>query len=149
MGTWSQRLDEELKAAMRSRDQMKLDACRMLKSALKYKEIELGHPLEDPEMLGVVATLVKQRRDAAEQYRAGGRPESAAKEEAEIGVLELFRPPPLAGPELERMIDEAITATGAQGARDLGVVMKALKTTVAGRADGKTLSELVRARLPH
>src|ERR1700687_6160207 len=122
MGTWSQRLDDELKAAMRSRDQVKLDACRMLKSALKYKEIELGRPLEDPEMAGVVATLIKQRRDAAEQYRTGGRPDSASKEETEIGVLELFRPPPLAGPELERLIDEAILATGAQSSRDLGKV---------------------------
>jgi hypothetical protein len=146
-----QKVDDELKAAMKAMgsggDQLRLDTIRMLKSAAKYREIELGQPLDDEGVMAVVATLIKQRRDSVEQFRAGGRAEAAAKEEAEIAVLQTFLPAQLAGDELGKLVDEAIAETGAKGPKEMGQVMKLLKTKAAGRADGKTLSDLVKARL--
>ncbi len=146
-----QRVDDELKAAMKAMasggDQLRLDTCRMLKSAVKYREIELGQSLDDDGVMGVVASLIKQRRDSIEQFRAGGRADAAAKEEAEIAVLQTFLPEQLGASELGKLVDEAIAETGAKGPKEMGQVMKLLKVKAAGRADGKTLSDLVKARL--
>lgn len=146
-----QRVDDELKAAMKAMasggDQLRLDTCRMLKSAVKYREIELGQGLDDAAVLAVVASLIKQRRDSVEQFRAGGRPDAAAKEEKEITILQAFLPAQLGADELGKLVDEAIAEAGAKGPKDMGQVMKLLKAKAAGRADGKTLSDLVKARL--
>ncbi|MHB8420332.1 MAG: GatB/YqeY domain-containing protein [Myxococcales bacterium] len=146
-----QRVEDELKAAMKGMvgggDPLKLETCRMLKSAVKYREIELGQPLDDAAVQTVVASLIKQRRDSVEQYRAGGRPEAAAKEEREIGILQAFLPAQLGDAELGALVDEAIAEAGAKGPKDMGQVMKLLKIKAAGRADGKTLSDKVKARL--
>jgi uncharacterized protein YqeY len=146
-----QRVDDELKAAMKAMgaggDQLRLDTCRMLKSAVKYREIELGQALDDEGVMAVVASLIKQRRDSVEQFRAGGREEAAVKEEAEIVILQTFLPAQLSAAELTKLVDEAIAESGAKGPKEMGQVMKLLKVKAAGRADGKTLSDLVKARL--
>jgi uncharacterized protein YqeY len=142
-----QKIEDDLKAAMKARQEARLSAIRLLKSAVKYREIELGKTLDDVEVIGVVNSLVKQRRDAAEQYRAGSRADAALKEEAEIAVLHEFLPKQLSRAEIEELVVKAIAETGAAGPKDMGMVMKRLKEIVAGRADGKTLSDLVRERL--
>jgi uncharacterized protein YqeY len=141
------RLDQDLKAAMREKAQLRLDTIRMLKSAIKYREIELMKPLDDAGIHTVIASEVKRRRDAAEQYRAGNRPELADKEEAEIAILQGYLPQQLSADELRAKVDEAIAKVGAQGMKDMGGVMKALMPEVQGRAEGKAVSDMVKARL--
>jgi uncharacterized protein YqeY len=145
-----QKVDDELKAAMKassSGHRERLDTIRMLKSAVKYREIELGQSLDDAGVAAVVGSLVKQRRDSAEQFRAGGRGDQATKEEAEITVLQEFLPAQLPPDELSALVEQAVLETKAAGPKDMGTVMKILKERVAGRADGKTLSDAVKARL--
>ena len=140
-------LDAELKAAMREKDAPKLSVIRMLKSAIKYREIEVMKPLDDAGVLAVVASEIKRRRDSVEQYRAGNRADLADKEEAEIAVLQAYLPAQLGEDELRAKVDEAIAKTGAKGPKDMGAVMKALLPEVQGRAEGSAVSELVKARL--
>jgi uncharacterized protein len=142
-----ERLDADLKAAMREKDAVRLSTIRLLKSAIKYREIELAKALEDVEIQGVIATEMKRRRDSIEQYRAGNRPDLADKEEAEMRVLQGYMPAPLGPEELQAKVEEAVRRVGAVGPKDLGAVMKALLPEVAGRAEGKAVSELVKARL--
>ena len=142
-----ERLDEDLKSAMRAKDSLRMNTVRGLKSAIKYREIELMKPLDDAGILGVVATEIKRRRDSVEQYRAGNRADLADKEEAEIKLLQEFLPQQLTREEVEAKVAEAITRVGAQGPKDMGAVMKALLPDVQGRADGKVVSELVKQRL--
>ena len=142
-----ERLDAELKTAMRDKDALKLSVVRMLKSAIKYREIEVMKPLDDAGVLAVVATEIKRRRDSVEQYRAGNRADLADKEEAEIVVLQAYLPAQLGEDELRAKVDEAIARTGAKGPKDMGAVMKALLPEVQGRAEGKAVSDMVKARL--
>jgi uncharacterized protein YqeY len=142
-----ERLDQDMKAAMREKAQLKLDTIRMLKSAIKYREIELMKPLDDPGIHGVLATEIKRRRDSVEQYRAGNRQDLADKEQKEIEFLQAYLPQQLTEAEIRAKVDEAVKAVGAQGMKDMGAVMKALMPEVQGRADGKVVSELVKARL--
>jgi uncharacterized protein len=142
-----ERLDEDMKQAMRGKAQLKLDTIRMLKSAIKYREIELGKPLDDAGVYGVIASEVKRRRDSVEQFRAGNRQDLADKEQKEIEVLQGYLPQQLTEAELRAKVDEAVKRVGAQGMKDMGAVMKALQPEVQGRADGKAVSELVKARL--
>lgn len=142
-----ERLDQDLKTAMREKAQLRLDTIRMLKSAIKYREIELMKPLDDAGVHTVIASEVKRRRDAAEQYRAGKRPELADKEDAEIVILQGYLPQQLSEDELRAKVDEAVKKVGAQGMKDMGAVMKALMPEVQGRAEGKAVSDMVKARL--
>jgi hypothetical protein len=142
-----EQLDQDLKAAMREKDQLKLDTIRGLKSAIKYREIELMKPLDDAGVLGVVSSEIKRRKDSIEQYRAGNRPDLADKEEAEARILQAYLPAQLSAGELAAKVDAAIARTGAKGPKDMGAVMKALLPEVQGKADGKAVSELVKARL--
>ena len=142
-----EKLDEDLKSAMRAKDSLRMNTVRALKSAVKYREIELMKPLDDGGILGVMATEIKRRRDSVEQYRAGNRADLADKEEAEIKILQEFLPQQLTREEVEARVAEAITRVGAQGPKDMGAVMKALLPEVQGRADGKVVSELVKQRL--
>jgi len=142
-----ERLDEDLKAAMRAKDSLRMNTIRGLKSAVKYREIELMKPLDDAGILGVAATEIKRRRDSVEQYRAGNRPDLADKEEAEIRLLQDYLPQQLSAAELEAKVDEVMARVGAMGPKDMGAVMKALLPDVQGRADGKVVSELVKQRL--
>ena len=142
-----ERLDQDMKQAMREKAQLRLDTIRMLKSSIKYREIELGKPLDDPGVHIVIAGEIKRRRDAIEQFRAGNRQDLADKEQKEIEVLQAYLPQQLTQDELRAKVDEAVRKLGAQGMKDMGAVMKALMPEVQGRADGKVVSDLVKARL--
>ncbi len=142
-----ERLDQDMKQAMREKAQLRLDTIRMLKSAIKYREIELMKPLDDAGIEGVIATEIKRRRDSVEQYKAGNRMDLADKEAAEIVFLQAYLPQQLTEAEVRAKVDEAVKKVGAQGPKDMGAVMKALLPEVQGRAEGKLVSELVKARL--
>jgi uncharacterized protein len=146
--TLMERISADMTTAMRSRDQARLMPLRMAKAALMNREVEKGRALDEAEAQQVVASLIKQRRDSVEQFTAGGRPELAARETAEIAVLEAYVPPPLDPAEVERAVDEAVRETGATAAKDMGRVMKAVMPRLAGRgADGRVVNEIVRRKL--
>jgi len=142
-----ERIDTEIKDAARARDKQRLGTLRMLKSALQYREIETGKELSDEQVVQVAQTLIKQRRDSAGQFRGGGRPELAQNEEAEILILEAFLPRQLSDEELLALANEAVAETGAKDAKGMGAVMKALMPKIAGRAEGKRVSDAVKAAL--
>jgi len=144
-----------MRKAAKERDSLALSALRMAVAAVKYREIEgvtrkeipSGGALPDEAILKVIVTMVKQRREAIELYVKGNRPELAAKEEAEIAVLERYLPKALSATEIEALVREAIAETAAKAPSDMGRVMKALMPKVAGRADGKVVNEAVRRLL--
>jgi uncharacterized protein len=142
-----ERLDADLKTAMRDKDALKLSVVRMLKSAIKYREIEVMKPLDDTGVMQVIGSEIKRRRDSSEQYRAGGRPELAEKEDQEIVLLQGYLPQQMEPAEVEAKVDEVIARLGAKGPKDMGAVMKALLPEVQGRADGRVVSETVKKRL--
>ena len=134
--------------AMRKHDPARLSALRMLKAALVNRALERGHDLDEAESRQVVSSLVKQRRDSIEQFTAGGRQDLAAKEAAEITVLESYLPPAADPAVVDRAVADAIAETGAASAKDVGRVMKAAMMRLAGQnVDGKTVNELVRKKL--
>jgi uncharacterized protein YqeY len=134
--------------AMRSRDQIRLVALRMLKAALVNREVERGRPLDDGEARQVVVSLVKQRKDSIEQFTKGGRQDLADKEAAEIRVLESYVPPSADPAVVERAVIEAIAETDARSPKDMGRVMKVAMSKLAGQSvDGKSVSDLVRQKL--
>ena len=142
-------LQQEIKAAMLAKDAARLNALRMLKSALGYVQIEKKvDALSDADFMAVVQREVKKRRDSVEQFTNAGRPELAAQETAEIAVLEIFLPKQLAPEELESLVRATIQEVGATDKKQMGAVMKAVQAKVAGRADGKTISAIVGKLLP-
>ena len=141
------KLAEEMKGAMKSQDKVRLSTIRMLISAVKYKEIDLGKVLTDEEVIETVTSSVKQRRDSIEQFTNAGRNDLVEKEEAELKILQGFLPKQLSVEEVEAEIDRTVKEAGASGMKDLGKVMKLLMPKVAGRADGKMVSDKVRERL--
>jgi uncharacterized protein YqeY len=148
MPTLKERVDADLKDAMRSKNELTTSVLRMLKSAIKYKEVEPGgKPLDDKGVLQVISTLIKQRRDSVEQFRAGGRPELADKEEREIVLLQAYLPSQLTPEQLAAEVQAAIAATGAKSPKDMGAVMKALMPKVQGKAEGRAISDEVKAQL--
>ena len=140
-------LEEEVKEAMLARDNARRDALRLILSSLKSAEKDLQRPLSDEEELQVLQRERKRRVEAAEAFRSGEREEQAEKEERELAVLEEFMPPPLSEEELEDIIDDVIAEVGATNLRQLGRVMADVMPQVAGRADGSTVSQLVREKL--
>lgn len=148
MSTLKERIDADLKDSMRQKRELSTSVLRMLKSAIKYKEVEPGaSALDDDGVLKVIATLIKQRRDSIEQYQAGGRIELAQKEEAEIAILQAYLPAQLSPAELEAEVRAAIAEANAKGPKDMGAVMKLLQPRVKGRAEGKAISAAVKAQL--
>jgi uncharacterized protein YqeY len=146
--TLVEQISKDMTEAMKARDQGRLSALRMLKAALMNGEVSKGRPLEEPEAQQVLSSLVKQRRDSIEQFRAAGRTDLVDKESAELAILERYAPPAVSAEELDGAVDAAIRDTGATGARDMGRVMKAVMAALAGRSvDGKTVNELVRRKL--
>jgi uncharacterized protein YqeY len=143
----AERIDSELKDAARARDARRLTVLRALKSAVKYREIEIGKTLEDAELVAVCAQQIKQRRDAAAQYTGGGRPELAANENAEIALLEAFLPAQLGDDELSALVRDAVAASGVKDAKGMGAVMKLLMPKVQGRAEGRRVSDAVKKAL--
>jgi hypothetical protein len=142
------RLSDDLKVAMKARDQLRMDAIRMVKAALQNKEIELKKDLDEAEMSRVLLSLVKQRKEAAELYQKGKREELAEKELKELAIIEAYLPKALSQDEIVQIIESAIQEAGPVTMKDMGKVMKAITAKLAGQAvDGKQLSDLVRARL--
>jgi uncharacterized protein len=141
------RLEEELRDAMRERENARRDALRLILSSLRSAEKDLQRPLSDEEELQVLQRERKRRIEAAEAFRAGGREEKAEAEDAELAVLQEFMPEPLSEEELERIVDDAIAEVGATSLNQLGRVMADVMPQVAGRADGSAVSQLVREKL--
>jgi uncharacterized protein YqeY len=145
--TLIQELEDDVKDAMRAGDAARRDALRLIIASLKSAEKDLLRPLSEEEELQVLQRERKKRIEAAEAFRGGGREEQAAKEDAELAVLEEFMPEPLGEEELERIVDDAIAENGATSMRDMGRVMKDVMPQIAGRADGAAVSQMLREKL--
>jgi uncharacterized protein len=142
------RIQTDMVAAMRSKQETRLGAIRLIKTALKKVEVDGMKPLDEPAEMAVLSSLIKQRRESAEMFRKGGRPELADKEEAELKIVESYMPAAASESEIDAAIAAALEETGATSAKQMGVVMKAAQAKLAGkRVDGKALSEKVRAKL--
>ncbi|HSB12006.1 MAG TPA: GatB/YqeY domain-containing protein [Blastocatellia bacterium] len=141
-------INRDLTEAMKAKEVERLSALRMVKTALKLRETELPGEVDDAEAMKVLNTLLKQRRDAAEQYRAGNREDLAQKEEREAVIIQTYLPASASEEEMSRAVDEAITEAGATSMKDMGAVMKSVRTKLEGKTvDGKALSDMVKARL--
>jgi uncharacterized protein YqeY len=145
--TIKEQLDAAMKEAMRAKDSLTLNAIRMVKTAIKNKEIELITQLDDQGVIGVMSTLAKQRKESAVAFREGNRLELAEKEEKELQVILTFLPQQLDEAAIKAIIEEVVAEVGATSAKDMGKVMKVLTPKTTGRADGRLVSELVKARL--
>jgi len=141
------RINDDMKSAMKARDADKLAAIRLLTAALKQREVDERIEITDDIVLAVIEKMLKQRRDSIEQYTAGNRPDLVAREEFEVGVLQDYMPAQLSDVELAAILDAVVAEVGATSAKDMGRVMNALRPKVAGRADMGKLSGTVKARL--
>jgi uncharacterized protein YqeY len=142
------RLTEDLKLAMKARDQLRMDVIRMIKAAVLNKEVELKKDLDDAEMSRVMAAMIKQRKESMEQYEKGNRSELAAKERQEISIIEAYLPQAVSSEELAAVVDAVIRETGAASLKEMGPVMKAVMARLAGQpVDGRQVSDLVRSKL--
>jgi uncharacterized protein YqeY len=141
-------IQRDLVAAMKAKDELRLGALRMLKTALKKQEVDSMKPLDEATGMQVMNTLLKQRRESADMFRKGGREELAQKEEAEISIIESYLPSAPTSAEMQAAVDAAVAETPGASAKQMGAVMKAAQARLAGkRVDGKLLSELVKAAL--
>jgi len=145
--TLQERLTEAMKEAMKAKDSLRLNTIRMMRTAIKNKEIDARQELSEPDAIATLATLVKQRREAAESYLQGGRTDLAEKEQQELVVIQEFLPSQLGEEEIRTLIAEAIREAGASSMKDMGKVMKLVAPRTTGRADGKLVSELVKQLL--
>ncbi|MBT1076423.1 GatB/YqeY domain-containing protein [Geobacter grbiciae] len=141
------RLNDEMKQAMKARDEIRLSVIRLIRSSVKNREIELRHELADGEITEVLSTLVKQRRESIRMFGEAGRTDLVEKEEKELAVLLTFLPQQLSREEVEALVVQAIADSGAQGPKDMGKVMKAIMPHVTGRADGSLVSVVVKEKL--
>ena len=143
-----EQLQTEMVAAMKAKDEARLGTLRMMKTALKKHEVDSMKPLDEPTEMQILSMLIKQRREAADMFRKGGREELATKEESELAMIETYLPAAPSEEELDRAVSEAIAESAATSAKDMGKVMKAAQAKLAGkRIDGKVLSERVKSRL--
>lgn len=136
-------IDSDLKEALKAGQKERLTVLRGLKSDIKYKQIELGHEMSDADIIGVMTSAAKKRKESIEQYRAAGRADLAAQEEAELGIINSYLPEQLSEEKLRQIIAETIAETSATSPKQMGLVMKALLPKVKGMADGKLVSQLV------
>ena len=143
-----EQIQKDMTDAMRARDEARLSAVRMIKAALMKEQVDSMKPLDEAAELRILNMLVKQRRDAADMFRQGGRPEQAAKEEAELRLIESYMPASASEADIDAAIAAALAETGAKTAKQMGLVMNAAKAQLAGkRIDGKLLSDKVKAKL--
>jgi len=142
-----EKLVEEMKQAMKSNDKLRLSTIRMIRSALKNKEIELRKKLEDEEVIKVIQVMVRKGEESVEQFQIGGRADLVEKEKKEIEILKSFLPQPLSQEELLKIIDQSIQETQASSPKDIGKVMKSIMPKIGGKADGKLINQLVKERL--
>lgn len=148
MGALADKVRADMTAAMKAQEKERLSTLRMLQSALKNEQINVGHELSDEEAMTVIRKAMKQRQDSIEQYTNAGRTELADKERSEMELLKTYLPPELTDDELESGIREIIATTGAQSKKDMGKVMKEATARFKGRVDGKKVQELVQRLLP-
>ena len=142
------KVNADIAAAMKAKSVARLSALRMMKAAITNKGVEKGHDLDDAEVLQVLASLVKQRRDSIEQFSKAGRTDLVARETAEIAVIDEYLPPAASAEEIDAAVAAAIAETGAASPKDMGKVMKAVMPKLAGKnADGRTINEAVRRKL--
>lgn len=139
-----EKLNNDLKEAMKAKDAVKTGTLRMVVSEVKYAKIEKMKELDDGDIVGVIQKAIKSRKDSAEQYTNAARPELASKEEAEIAVLEVYLPKQMDAQEVEAIVRSVVSETGALGAKDMGKVMQKLMPLVKGKADGKMVNETVK-----
>ncbi|QPJ60736.1 MAG: GatB/YqeY domain-containing protein [Candidatus Nitronauta litoralis] len=142
-----QKLLSDLKEAMKARDSLKVDTLRILNSEIKNREIETRESISDEEILGLVTTQIKRRKEAAAQYEKGGRADLKEKEEKETDILSAYLPKQATDEELRQRINEIVEETGAKGMKDMGKIMKPLAAEFKGKADGSRLKTLVQERL--
>ena len=142
-----ERLVEEMKQAMKSNDKLRLSTIRMIRSALKNKEIELRKKLEDEDIVKVIQGMVRKGEESVEQFQTGGRMDLVEKEKKEIEILKSFLPQPLSQEEILKIIDQSIQETQASSLKDIGKVMKSVMPKIGGKADGKLINQLVKERL--
>ena len=145
--TLREKLNDEMKAALKSRDQNRLDALRLLLASVKQREVDERITLDDAGVVAVVEKMIKQRKESIAQYEKAARKDLADKEKFEISVIEAYLPPQLPQSEIDAIVAEAIAATGAKSSADMGKVMGVLKPKLAGRADMGKISGLVKAKL--
>ncbi|MDP2599387.1 MAG: GatB/YqeY domain-containing protein [Deltaproteobacteria bacterium] len=142
-----EKIENDLKEAMRAKDALKLSCLRLVKSAVKNKEIDVRGALDDSQVIAILSTLAKQRKESIEQFKKGGRDDLVKQEEAELAVLETYLPKQMSEKELEEIVIKTIAETGAKGPQEMGKVMKALMPKITGKADGKEVSALVQKKL--
>ena len=140
-------ISSALKDAMRQRDEAKLASLRSVLTAIKNKEKEVRRTLEDPEVISLISTQIKQRKESIDQYRKAGREDLAGIEESEMHILQAYMPEALSTEEMSQALDEVISEVGAVSIKDMGKVMKAAMAKLAGRADGRVINEMVREKL--
>ena len=142
-----EQLTEEMKTAAKAKDKLRLSTIRMVRSEIKNREIALQHELGDDEILKLLGTMVKQRKDSISQFKKGGREDLAAKEALELEILGVYLPEQMTAGEIETMVKAVIAETGAVGKKDMGKVMQAVMARVAGRVDGKEVNRMVSSLL--
>ncbi len=142
-----ERLLEEMKQAMKTGDKLRLSTIRMIRSALKNKEIELRKKLEDEESAKVIQAMVRKGEESVDQFQLGGRTDLVEKEKKEIEILKSFLPQPLSQEEVLKIIEQSIQETQASSSKDIGKVMKSVMPKIAGKADGKLINQLVKEKL--
>ncbi len=140
-------IESDLKAAMKASDRLKVATLRMVKASLKNREIDKGAPLTDDDVIGVLSTLAKQRRESITEFERGGRKDLAEREREELAVIQGYLPEQLSEEEIKELVLQAIKETGASSPRDVGKVMKCLMPKVKGRADGRVVNQMVREQL--
>ncbi|MBX6353832.1 MAG: GatB/YqeY domain-containing protein [Thermoflavifilum sp.] len=145
--TLSERLTEDLKQAMKAQDKVRLSVIRMVRAAMKNREIEKGGPLTDDDVIGVIQKELKQRQDSLQAFESAGRTDLADQTKAEMAVLQTYLPEALSPEELREMAERVIAEVGATGPRDIGKVMSALMPQVRGRADGRQVQQVVQSLL--
>jgi len=145
--TLKERITEDMKAAMRASDKERLSTIRMVQAAIKQREVDERITLDDAQVIAVLEKMVKQRRESIAQFEQGGRPDLAEKEQAEIALLKTYLPAPLSEAELDALVRDAISSTGAASIKDMGKVMGVVKAQAAGRADMGAVSARIKAAL--
>ncbi|PKN32747.1 MAG: glutamyl-tRNA amidotransferase [Deltaproteobacteria bacterium HGW-Deltaproteobacteria-19] len=145
--TMKKQMEQDMIQAAKAKDKVRLSALRLIKTAMHNREIDLKRDLNEPEILQLLSGMVKQRKDSIEQFAKGGRADLVAQEEAELVIIQSFMPQQLSREEVEAEIDKAVSEAGASSVKDMGKVMKVLMPRITGKADGKMVGELVKARL--
>jgi uncharacterized protein YqeY len=143
----SDKISNDLKEALKSGDRSKVSILRMVKAAIKNKEIEKGSPLNDEEILGILRSFVKKANESIEQFSKAGRTELAEKEKTELGIIQDYLPQQIGEDEIRRIISDVVSGSGAAGPKDMGKIMKGVMEKIKGQADGKLVSSLVKEAL--